>query len=134
MLRQAGLKGALWSIGYPPLKNQLLGSNLAAGWMVGWLDGASLCGASMFSLNLCRVPARFLPQSKDTLARSTSASKLHIVVNVSVHSCPVMNRQPVQGAPRLSASDRWDRLQQQQPCKGQRHGWLMEAHFKVEWD
>lgn len=36
MLRQAGLKGALWSTGYPPLKNQLLGSNLAAGWMVGW--------------------------------------------------------------------------------------------------
>ena len=45
--------------------------------------------------------------------------KLSLGVSVSVHGClsrlslcgPVMDWRPVQGVPRLSPDDRWDRLQ-----------------------
>ena len=48
--------------------------------------------------------------------RLTGDSKLSLGVSVSVCGClslcgPVMDWRPVQGGPRLSPDDRWDRLQ-----------------------
>jgi len=61
----------------------------------------------------------FLPPSKNMHVRVFGVSKLSLGVSVSVHCCvsrlslcgPVMDWRPVQGAPRLSPSDSWDRLQ-----------------------
>ena len=59
---------------------------------------------------------------KNMHVRLTGDSELSLGVNVSVCGClshlslcgPVMDRRPVQGEPRLSPYDRWDRLQP--PC------------------
>ena len=61
----------------------------------------------------------FLPPSKNMHVRLIGDSKLSLEVSVSVCGClfrlslcgPVMDWRPVQGVPRLSPDDRWDRLQ-----------------------
>ena len=62
------------------------------------------------------LPGYFLPPSENMHVRLTGGSKLSLGVSVSVHSCVslcglVMDWQPVQGVPRLSPNDSWDRLQ-----------------------
>ena len=61
----------------------------------------------------------FFPLSKNMHVRLIGDSKLSLGVSVSVCGClsrlslcgPVMDWQPVQGVPRLSPDDCWDRLQ-----------------------
>ena len=83
-------------------------------------------GLSVWSLHVLPVYAwvlsgysGFLPTSKNMYVRLIGDSKLSLVVSVSVHDCvyplclcgPVMDLQTVQGVPRLSPTDSWDRLQ-----------------------
>ena len=58
----------------------------------------------------------FLPPSKNMHVRLIGDSKLTLGVSVCMCGClslcvPVMDWRPVQGVPRLSPDDRWDRLQ-----------------------
>ena len=61
----------------------------------------------------------FLPLSQKITCMSVGDSKLSLGVSVTVHSCvsrfslcgSVMDWRPVQGVPRLSSNDSWDRLQ-----------------------
>jgi len=83
-------------------------------------------GLSVWSLHVLPVYAwvlsgysGFLPPSKIMHVRLIGGSKLSLGVSVSVCGClsrlslcgPVMDSRPVQGVPRLSPNDRWDRLQ-----------------------
>ena len=83
-------------------------------------------GLSVWSLHVLPVYAwvlsgysSFLPPSKNMHVRLIDDSKLSLGVSVSVNGClsrlslrgPVMDWRPVQGVPRLSPNDHWDRLQ-----------------------
>ena len=83
-------------------------------------------GLSVWSLHVLPVYvwvlsgySGFLPPSKIMHVRLIGGSKLSLGVSVSVCGClsrlslcgPVMDSRPVQGVPRLSPNDRWDRLQ-----------------------
>ena len=69
-------------------------------------------------------------------------SKLSLRVSVSVCGClsrlslcgPVMDWRPVQGVPRLSPDDRWDRLQPPRDptdgLDGKENGW-MDFYFHI---
>ena len=89
----------------------------ARGFQVRSPPGAFLCGVCMFSLLYAWVLSGysgFLPLSKNMHVRLNGDSKLSLGVSVSVclSLCgPVMDWRPVQGVPRLSPDDRWDRLQ-----------------------
>ena len=71
------------------------------------------------TVNGMRDDSGFLPPSKNMLVRVFDDSKLSLGVSVSVNGClsrlslcgPVMDWRPVQGVPRLSPEDCWDRLQ-----------------------
>ena len=83
-------------------------------------------GLSVWSLHVLPVYAwvlsgysGFLPPSKNMHVRLIDDSKLSLGVSVRVCGClsrlslcgPVMDWRPVQGVPRLSPNDRWNRLQ-----------------------
>jgi len=81
------------------------------------------------SLQVLRLP----PVQKNMHVRLIGVSKLSL--GVSLHGClslcgPVMDWRPVQGEPRLSPDDRWDRLQPpRDPTDGlSRYRRRMEVH------
>ena len=102
---------------------------------------SSSWGLSVWSLHVLPVNAwvlsgcsGFLPPSKNMHVRLIGVSKLSLGLSVSVHGClprlslcgPVMDWRPVQGVPRLSPDDRWDRLQ---PPRDPTDGWKENFGF-----
>jgi len=78
--------------------------------------GAILCGVCMFSPCMRGFSPASSHRPKTCMLRSLVSLKLSLGVSVSVCGCfslcgPVMDWQPVQGVPRLSPDDSWDRLQ-----------------------